>query len=158
MRWLVLVSSIAGFVVAAKAHGRQLRLERELAGTWEVHFGGQNPPFVEALWHRERVWFWTVTLALGVSALLYVAIASRTTWPRPLGGGWWSVVLPPVLWAPLAAFVACGLASLVRLYRAVPNATPSQEWLGAAWSGSVVWWAITFAVVALVAVASWRTT
>ena len=62
MRWLLVALSLASFLAAAKTHGRQLRLERELAGYLHVTFGGKNPAWVEGLWQRERMYF------LGVKA------------------------------------------------------------------------------------------
>ncbi len=47
---IVVLASVAAFLAAAKSYGRQLRLEREVAGYWEVRFGGTNPPFVAAWW------------------------------------------------------------------------------------------------------------
>jgi len=44
--WALLAASFVLFFVAAKFHGRQVRLERELAGHNQVTFGGKNPPFV----------------------------------------------------------------------------------------------------------------
>ncbi len=36
---IVVLASVAAFLAAAKSHGRQVKLERELAGYWEVRFG-----------------------------------------------------------------------------------------------------------------------
>src|SRR5438034_2845345 len=100
---IVVLASFAAFLAAAKSHGRQLRLERELAGYWEVRFGGTNPPFVAALWRRDRVRFWAITLPLGLAWL-----ACRLAQP---GSRWWELWLPAVLWAPSVAFVALGTRS-----------------------------------------------
>ena len=55
--WLGALIGVAALLVAAKAHGRQVRLEREAAGYHEVVFGGTNPPFVDALWRADRFRF-----------------------------------------------------------------------------------------------------
>jgi len=67
------------FLVAAKLHGRQLRLEREQAGFREVTFGrgSQNPPFVVALWRRERFIFWPIAAVVAVGLRLFGGLA----WP-----------------------------------------------------------------------------
>src|SRR5262245_697114 len=113
MRPLVIVASIATFIVAAKAHGLQLRLEREAAGYFAVQFGGSNPPFVEALWRRERLWFWPSTLTLGALFVIYAVCAARTKWPTPLGTGPLGLLLP-LVWIPTIAFIVLGLLSLAR--------------------------------------------
>ena len=55
--WFLAAASLAAFLTAAKSHGRQVRLERELAGVWEVVFGGSNPPAVVAIWRTDRIIF-----------------------------------------------------------------------------------------------------
>jgi hypothetical protein len=127
-RWLTLVSSLAAFVAAAKTHGRQVRLERELAGYHEVHFGGSNPPFVEALWRRESVAFWSVSLVLAVAWLVFGTLSGRFKG--------WSLWVPALLWAPTLAFVATGLWSAARLG------------LARASMGSLVWWSLTAGLIA----------
>ena len=82
-RWVVLVFGVATFLVAAKTHGRQLRLERELAGYWHVTFGAQNPAFVEALWRRERILYWGVAAALAACTIAFRLLAPRLGWPLP---------------------------------------------------------------------------
>ena len=65
-RWLTLGIGAGAVLAAAKAHGRQLRIERELAGYFQVRFGGQNPEWVEAFWRRERAYFWSTAVVLGL--------------------------------------------------------------------------------------------
>src|SRR5438034_1265042 len=60
----LLILSLVTFLASAKAHGRQLRLERELEGYQTVTFRAANPPWVESLWRAERYRFWGFTLAL----------------------------------------------------------------------------------------------
>jgi hypothetical protein len=107
------------FLLAAKAHGRQVRLERENAGYHDITFGGSrdrsrgedvpqhvrtNPPFVEALWRRDRTSFWIVTpiAALACGALLF-AFSAR--------GAWLLLAAP---WGMIAGFLALGAASALR--------------------------------------------
>jgi hypothetical protein len=65
MKMIVLVvASLIVFLVAAKVHGRSIRLEREAMGVMSVTFGGPpgtNPPEVEALWRADRWRFWPLT-------------------------------------------------------------------------------------------------
>lgn len=94
-------ASLVLLVVAAKAHGRQVRLAREAAGVHEVTFGGDNPPLVIALWTADRRRYWTFAPAF---AVLFGAILL-------LGGARWpGVLLAATLWAMTAAFAAAGLA------------------------------------------------
>lgn len=71
--WTIALGA-AVFLVAAKVHGRQLRLEREQAGYMHVTFGrgSQNPPFVVALWRRERYIFWPTAAVLAIALPLAV--------------------------------------------------------------------------------------
>src|SRR5688500_19580447 len=114
MRWIVLAGSIAAYLLAAKVHGHQLRLERELAGYFEVVFGGSNPPFVEALWSRERVIYWSITGSLALVGVAYAFAAARIGWPAPLRGSWIGTILLVTLWPMTLAFLASGLASAGR--------------------------------------------
>src|SRR5262245_176985 len=70
------------FLVAAKLHGRQLRLERERAGYMHVTFGrrAQNPPFVVALWRRERFIFWPTAAVLAIVLPLLVPLHWVLSW------------------------------------------------------------------------------
>jgi hypothetical protein len=78
VRWIEIIAGAALFLVTAKLHGRQLRLEREQAGIREVSFGrgAKNDPFVVALWRRERYIFWPAAAATAV-ALYFTSLA----WP-----------------------------------------------------------------------------
>jgi hypothetical protein len=125
-------ASLATFLLAAKAHGRELRLEREAAGILRVVFGGDNPAFVDTLWAAERMRFWLATplLSLTLAVALVIAGASRST-----------IAFASLLWAPAMVFMVLGLSSIVR-------AGGLQR---AGLSGSVGWWALVVGSFALVA-------
>ena len=149
-RWLLMAGSVAAFLVASKAHGRQLRLERELAGHWHVTFGAPNHPFVEALWQRERAIYWSIAVALIVASITYVVLAPRLSWPFPLTPrgerSWWGGI-PMLIWPFVVAFILTGLMSLARLLRATTTGADSA-WLQQAMWGSAGWWAVTLVVAA----------
>lgn len=126
-----LLLSVALLLVSAKAHGRQVRLERELEGHHEVVFGGENPPFVTALWRRDRRAYWTLVPLAAAGA------AGASLWlPMPLA---WTL-LAVLLWAPILGFAAVGLASLARLRKAMKKKEASAAWRAAAARGSAAWW------------------
>ena len=108
---------IAATLVAAKAHGRQVRLEREREGYHEVVFGGSNPPFVEALWRRDRVRFWA-------AFPLLLAFAAALLW---LAWGMGAHLLAALAWAAVGAFALAGLRHPV-------------AWEGDARRGTTAWW------------------
>lgn len=130
--------SLVTLVVAAKTHGRQIRLERERAGYHRVVFGGDNPAFVVALWRRDRVRLWTSALVLALAAI--VVLATRG-WP--LGGlatAWLLVVLPL-----LGGFIVSGGASGLALLRADP------AFARGALAGSLGWWSLLLALLSATA-------
>jgi hypothetical protein len=102
---LLVVASAVLFLLSAKAHGRELRLERQAAGVAHVVFGAQNPPVVEALWRAERTRFWIATplLAACLAALLLTRGAEAGR-----------VALATLAWAPSVSFTALGAWSFVR--------------------------------------------
>lgn len=146
--WL-LVLGIAAFIAAAKSHGRQLRLERQLAGYINVTFGGENPPFVEALWRRDRYRYWAVVVALLVAGLVLKPLGQTSLTDGILFYG----VLPMS-----GAFISLGLASLVRWgVEAKAHAQPlpsSTELAAAAW-GSAGWFALAISLVTTLAFLAW---
>ena len=150
LRVIVLVLSVVTFLVAAKTHGRQVRLERERAGHTRVVFGGENPPFVEALWKRDRIRFWsTAALVFALGAVLVLAGL-----PRPLGGGTlgaaWTMLFLPLV----TAFVVCGSASLAGFLatRAVDPRFTSETL-----PGSAAWWSLVLAGLSTTLVLAFRT-
>jgi hypothetical protein len=149
--WLSVLAAVPALVLAAKAHGRQIRLERELAGYEDVDFRGENAPFVEALWTRDRRILWP---GFGLLLLVAVALAMlRGLPPTPLTGG---DAIPAGLlllgWPFIGAFYVAGLASLARYQRARAAAEPAKvpaDAQLAAVRGSVAWWTLAAVVAAL---------
>lgn len=136
--WLVGAAFVLLLLAAAKAHGRQVRLEREARGIRTVDFRRDNDPWVEALWRRDRRVFWTafpvlLLLALALSALM------RADWP---------VALLLAAGAFASSFVVAGLASLARFVRAGMG---EAAWRRTALRGSALWWAAVGALGGVVA-------
>lgn len=157
----VWAGSAALFLASAKAHGRQLRLERERAGYFEVVFGGKNPAFVEGLWKQERLLFWSLTGALCAFALAYAVAAQRFAWHspfRPTGDDpppFWLLPLWAGVWPMCLAFGFTGVLSAWRLRMALASGLPIDgRWLAAARLGSLGWWALVLMLAGLVAAAS----
>jgi hypothetical protein len=133
MRWAMLTgSSLLLFLAAAKAHGRELRLERVAAGVERVVFGGHNPAIVEALWRAERVRFWVLAPVLAAAVLALLKARGVATGVAALGA---------LTWAPALVFAGLGVASLVR-------AGAARDGI----AGSVGWWAVVAGAGALVLV------
>jgi hypothetical protein len=128
-------------LLAAKVHGHQLRLERELAGYFEVVFGGANPPFVEALWSRERLIYWGISGSLAVVGAAYAFAGSRLGWSMPLDGSWIGSAMLVVIWPMTLSFLASGLASASRSGTIAPAA---------------MWWLLSVTTMVGVIVVAWR--
>ncbi|MCA1813406.1 MAG: hypothetical protein LC624_05590, partial [Halobacteriales archaeon] len=78
--------AIVLMLVAAKAHGRQIRVERERAGFHDVSFmTDDNPPWVEQLWARDRKGFWAI--GLGAAVVLLAPTFSGSAPRRPFTSG-----------------------------------------------------------------------
>lgn len=69
---LLVLLSLVTLGVAAKTHGRQIRRER--SGYTHAVFGGDNPPFVAALWRRDRRRLWTTAAATALTMLLLIGL------------------------------------------------------------------------------------
>ena len=140
--WLLALATAALVLVAAKAHGRQVRLEREQQGVFAVDFRGRNPEVVERIWRTDRRIFWPAFAALavfGAAAVLLLALS-----PSDLVGGF----LATTAWAFAAAFLVAGLSSWARMARLKQGPLP---WRRRATAGSVAWWLAAAAAAALVA-------
>jgi len=116
--WAVAGLAFAWMLLAAKAHGRQLRLERELRGLEFTDFR-HVPPEVEALWVAERRRFWPQVAAYGLAFALLAwrvdganLVAGSPPWLRAL-----SALAVAFLVAMSLAFAVTGLMSLARLRR-----------------------------------------
>ncbi|MEA3200144.1 MAG: hypothetical protein QOE90_1572 [Thermoplasmata archaeon] len=118
---MILAAALAGLLLvllAAKAHGRQVRLERESAGLGgEVDFR-DPPPRVALLWRRDRIRYWITLPALAL-ALPALGALARLAWPQ--------LLLLALVAAPTLAFALLGLDSARRV--AQPRAT--WAWWGA---------------------------
>ncbi|NUO51106.1 MAG: hypothetical protein HOV80_19795 [Polyangiaceae bacterium] len=160
----ILALSVASFLAAAKAHGRQLRLERELAGHLHVTFGAPNAPFVEALWRRERLVFWSLAATLALGAIVFRLLAPRFAWELPVEGAptgrsFVGVLFLHILGPLTIAFVVTGLISLGRLLvadRSAAAVANPQHWSSQAVWGSAGFWLLTFALCTALSVLVWR--
>jgi hypothetical protein len=163
-RLIVWAGSLGLFLASAKAHGRQLRLEREKAGYREVVFGGKNPAFVEGLWRQERVLFWSLTGAACAFALAYAVAAVRYGWPLPLAHAagsppWWMLPLWAGLWPMSLGFTLTGALSAGRLRIAlVSRPAADARWLRGARLGSAAWWSLVLLLAGAVARGALRLT
>jgi hypothetical protein len=155
-----LATSVVTFLVAAKAHGRQLRLERELEGYHRVIFGGTNPPFVEALWRADRVRYWSIAVALSVGVLGLYALTRALGWRWPfLHGGSGSAAWLVVWGAPVVAFLTCGFWSLTRFLQAAAeklDGAVDGAWMRESLQGSAWWFTAAALATVLVLFASTR--
>jgi hypothetical protein len=132
---ILVVSSVSLFLLAAKAHGRELRIEREVAGVAHVVFGGQNPPVVEAIWRAERVRFWIATPI--VAAALAGLLAAR-------GAPGLRIGMAAASWAPSLVFTVLGALSVVRAGGLARGGLP----------GSAAWWSLVAIAAAAAAISS----
>ena len=126
-------AAVALILVAAKAHGRQLRIERVQAGHAEADFRGGNDPWVETLWRNDRIGLWTLFVALAAAAMLW-AIASTGSLGAPL---FWGRLLVGVSWALAGAFFVMGVQSLWRLAD-----KDEAGWSSHAIGTSFLWWTL----------------
>src|SRR2546425_1152124 len=95
---------------------RQIRLERQLQGDFDIDFIRDNDPWVEGLWRTDRRQF---LIAFPVAAVVLASLVAATgsSWVAarfgsdPLGNPLLGAIgLAVLLWAPVAAFVANGFA------------------------------------------------
>lgn len=133
---MLIVASLVLFIIAAKTHGRELRLEREAAGISHVIFGGQNPPFVEALWQAERVRF-------AIAAPLCAILVGAGLWL--LGASLSRIALGALAFGPTAAFLMLGVASFIR----------GGALLRGQVTGSLAWWTVLLCTGGIVGWAGW---
>ncbi len=115
--WIELGLGVILLYLTAKAHGRQIRLEREFEGYMEVDFMKENPPWVEALWRKDRRRFWptfaVATVVLSATGLLVLPGRFGT---EPFGNPFLgAVLLTGFLWPIVIAFTSNGIQSALRL-------------------------------------------
>lgn len=125
-------ATIVFVLVAAKAHGRQIRLERERAGFMSVDFRAKNPPFVEALWRRDRRRFWSFFVIVGV--------LSSATWyfgPFAAGTEGWGGLGLRIAWSFGSAFVFAGLRSFAAYAKGADEGDTAQQ--RALWVSAGLW-------------------
>lgn len=144
--WTLAVAAVLLLLAGAKAHGRQVRLERERIGVHSVVFGKPNDPRVEAIWARDRRGFWGLFAVLVAAAWIGVVLGVRVAGTGPLATGGLLLLVAFAL-----SFVLLGLASLARLFPARPDDEPA--WRRKAVRGSLGWWTLVAAAAALVAFA-----
>jgi hypothetical protein len=163
--WIELGFGVALIFLTAKAHGRQIRLEREREGYMEVDFMKENPPWVEALWRKDRRRYW-VTFVLAIVILTEAGLLTLPTrfGTEPLGNPiLGTILLTGLLWPLVVAFTSNGLQSAFRLRTALvqrgrgrkgndPARPESSAWGRAAFLGSIGYWALTVAIGAAAAV------
>ena len=125
-------AALALVLVSAKAHGRQLRLERVEAGYPEADFRGGNRPWVDTLWRHDRVRFWWLFAVLAPWGILAALVAH---WP-PVAATWGRVALNLAL-AFAGCFTALGVWSLWRLAE-----RDKEGWRSDALGTSFLWWTL----------------
>lgn len=144
--WTLAAAAVLLLLAGAKAHGRQVRLERERIGVHSVAFGRPNDARVEAIWARDRRGFWGLFAVLVAGAWAAVVLGARVA-----GAGALASTALLLLVAFASCFAILGLASLARLFPARPTDDPA--WRRKALDGSLGWWAFVALAAALVALA-----
>ncbi|MBI2078923.1 MAG: hypothetical protein HYT80_11235 [Euryarchaeota archaeon] len=131
--WLIFATSVGVFVLAAKTHGRQIRLERELHGYMDATFGRENPPFVEALWKRDRIRFWVNVARFSPFFVFGFSVwaANGLRLPGTQGApGLLDLVavllVAVVLWTPIVAFLLNAETSYARFMKGLAEPDPDH--------------------------------
>jgi len=127
--WIELGLGVALLLLTAKAHGRQIRLERELEGYMEVDFMKDNPPWVEALWRKDRRRFWaTLPVAIAVASVAGLLTLPSRFGTDPLNNPvLGTVLLAGLLWPFAVTFTSNGLQSAARHRKAVNEKVRSRS-------------------------------
>ncbi len=164
--WIELGLGVVLLLLAAKVHGRQIRLERELEGYMEIGFMKENPPWVESLWRKDRRQYWaTFSAAAAVLAASVLLTGSPGLSAKfgtdPMGNpAAGAVAVAITLWAPSAAFIGNGMTSVGRLLRRLREPRPDGRrrdevraargpWLKAAIRGTLGYWGLVAAFTAV---------
>ena len=148
---LLFASAILFFVVSAKTHGRQIRLERELVGIDTVDFRRevQNHPWVEELWRKDRVQYWIRAGLVFLPLVPFLSyLASRDHFE------WWAVIPISILLAMSLAFTGQAFRSQWRLGFMMRSATKDafgpnprhddRQWARDARRGTWFWFTATY--------------
>jgi hypothetical protein len=134
-----LTLNIVLLLAAAKAHGRQMRLERLALGHAIQGFQrGINPPWVEARWAWERRWFWGLYPVWVL--VLYFA----------LGGSWWlplQAFSSDLSWMGFVAWLH--LERDIRARRSAIQALLGADWIGRSRRDSALGWSLVLGLGAL---------
>jgi len=159
LRALVLGLAVTTFLVAAKAHGRQLRLERELAGFFNVTFRARNPDWVEAFWSRERLFFWILAAVLFAITIGIRTLASRFDVPfaevwLAASPSWAGALVLHVILPLVGAFMGTGLVSFARA--ALSSRAFEANQVNTVLWGSLFWWGLTLATSSALLKLAWR--
>ncbi len=157
--WIELGLGVVLLFLSAKSHGRQIRLEREREGYMEVDFMKENPPWVEALWRKDRRRYWaTVPVAIAVLLLLGVPTLPLRFGTEPLGNPiLGTIIVAGFLWPLVVAFTSNGIQSALRLRTALnqggrdrpegpPEHPESTPWRRAARRVTIWYWALVLAI------------
>jgi len=126
---MVLLGSVA------KQHGRALRLQREFEGHCSVTFKyserRQNPPFVQELWHNDRVRFYMIVAMLTILFSCYFSFAPSKYLPNmattPTGEGKRKpsttgiIVISCILWSPTIGLLINSIYSEYQLRVQITN-------------------------------------
>ena len=138
-RFFIFVLLVLAFLSAAKSHGRQHRLERELEGHWKVSFTSENHPWVERFWFRQRIVYWSIATITAI-VLLKQFLFSKNSKLHWIVSGVITIGISMIV-----AFVVTGLLSWARLsLKLLRNpALASSEWLENLQLISLGWWLLT---------------
>jgi hypothetical protein len=138
-QFFIFVLLVLAFLSAAKSHGRQHRLERQLEGHWKVSFTSENHPWVERFWFRQRIVYWSIATITAI-VLLKQFLFRRNSKLHWIVSGVLTIGISMIV-----AFVVTGLLSWARLgLKLLKNpALATPEWLENLHLISLSWWLLT---------------
>jgi hypothetical protein len=147
-RFFIFILLVLAFLSAAKSHGRQHRLERELEGHWKVSFTSENHPWVERFWFRHRVLYWSIA---SVTAIIMIALLKQSLFGNYGKWQWILSGLFTIGGSMIVAFVVTGLVSWARLVAKLSRnpAAASSEWLDNLHLINLGWWLLTASLATL---------
>ena len=156
--WLLLVIT---FLISAKTHGRQHRLERELHGYWKVSFVSENDPWIEKFWLQQRILYWSIAAVTAGFFVTQFIKKKRLSNDSPHR----NFFVPHAAKNPFAflifavgvsmifAFVLTGVVSAFRMILEFKKGVdvPGEDWLyGAIWGSAGFWLLNLVSVVSLI--------